>query len=128
MALGSSSCLTRAFPSASAAYVYDQHRLARRLRNVPISARGVFLRKKEEILAELLRMDTNADCVLTARELAQGMKRLGIHVSRRDMDILFAALDYDGDGIITTGELEVSMLGRELSRGERQQLLRHVYV
>ena len=107
--------------NAAAAYVYDQHRLARRLRSAPPSTRGLMLRKKEEIVRELVRMETH-DNVLSARELARGLRRLGLHVQRSDVRELFAALDRDGDGVVTTSEVEVCILGRELTQEERRQM------
>ena len=106
--------------NAAAAYVYDQHRLARRLHSAPPTTRGLMLRKKEEILRELLRMETRGD-VLSPRELARGLRRLGLHVGWNDVRELFAALDRDGDGVVTTSELEICILGRELGHEERRR-------
>ena len=39
------------------------------------------------------------------------------------MDALFAALDRDGDGIVTASEVEVCIIGRELSHDERVALV-----
>ena len=44
--------------NAAATYVYDQHILDRRLHHAPPSARTLMLRKKEEIVRELVRMET----------------------------------------------------------------------
>lgn len=111
--------------NAAATYVYDQHILDRRLHHAPPSARNLMLRKKEEILAELVSMHAARDGgALTARELARGLRWLDANATRRDADALFAALDLDGDGTLTMGELELGILGRELSLKERQLLLK----
>lgn len=79
----------------AAEYLLDQQRLSRRLRDAPPTARELLLRKKEQIMAAVLAMDSDSDGEISRAEFEAGLRDLGVELSGAEAMQLFDALDAD---------------------------------
>ena len=104
-------------------YMLDQHRLARRLRTVPIGVRALLLRRKEFIYVTLLAMDEDGSGTLEEAEFARGMHgHLGLRLAEGDACQLFRALDLEGRHRVHVEQLEKLLYGVRLGDEQRAAL------
>jgi Ca2+-binding EF-hand superfamily protein len=56
-------------------------------------------------------MDKSGDGLLSHRELGEGLRRIGVKLSARDLTTLFAFFDANGDGFVSLAELSKGLRG-----------------
>eukprot|EP00440_Ansanella_granifera_P054017 gb/GFBE01058559.1/.p1 GENE.gb/GFBE01058559.1/~~gb/GFBE01058559.1/.p1 ORF type:complete len:597 (+),score=162.97 gb/GFBE01058559.1/:1-1791(+) len=60
-------------------------------------------------LAAFREMDANADKTVTREELKRFMQRIGLYRKSDDVDVLFEAMDVNGDGMIQLSEFQAAL-------------------
>ena len=74
-------------------------------RDIPRRIRNLLKRDMRRVVDLFQAFDKNGDGSVGRKEFAQGMKELGISVSRKEMGSLYKALDLNKDGKIAYLEL-----------------------
>lgn len=74
-------------------------------RDIPLRIRNLLKRDMRRVVDLFQAFDKNGDGSVGRKEFAQGLKELGISVSRKEMGSLYKALDLNKDGKIAYLEL-----------------------